>query len=126
MPPWRSYSIPFSLSQPIHDLGASFFFAKYCFNESPVFTGYHGWLAESYLTGKRCHILQAAIDAVGLAGLSNVSSAPYIEAKSKERYCDALNALKQLLNDPAEAVADTTLLAVNLLTLYEVFSPVIY
>ncbi|OCT53923.1 hypothetical protein CLCR_10644 [Cladophialophora carrionii] len=114
-------SIPRPLSVPTSNLGASFFFAKYTFDEEPFFGGYHAWLAHAYLEDKPGNVLRAAIDAVGLAGLSNLSYASKLESKSKEQYCNALTALKQLLVDPTRVTENGTLMAVLLLILFEVY-----
>lgn len=55
-----------------------------------------------------------------MAGISNISDAPEVASKSKRQYGRALAALNQALNDPTQALADTTLMAVILLGLYEV------
>lgn len=116
------YHLPLSISppplQPISELGASFFFTKYTFNEPPFCTEYHDWLIQSY--SEDGHILRAAIEAVGMAGISNVSDAPDAACKSKSQCGRALAGLNQALNDPTQALADTTLMAVILLGLYEV------
>jgi hypothetical protein len=113
-------SISYPLSQPINELGANFFFTKYTFNEPPFSSDYHDWLAQSYFEDGPNHVLRAAIEAVGMAGISNVSHAPHVASKSKEQYCKALAAMKQVSNDPVQAIADTTLMAVILLGLFEV------
>ena len=117
----RSTSIPHSLCPAIDDLGANFFFAKYSFNEEPFFSGYHDWLAKSYLEDKHSHVLRPVVEAVGLAGLSNIFYTAQFESKSKQQYCTSLAALKQVLNDPAQVAEDTTLMAVILLILFEVY-----
>lgn len=66
------------------------------------------------------HVLREAIEAVGMAGISNVSDAPDVASKSKRQYGRALASLNQALKDPTQALADTTLMAVILLGLYEV------
>ena len=111
-------SHPFS--QPINELGANFFFAKYTFKERPFSGAYHDWLTQSYVEYQPNHILRTAIEAVGLAGLSNVFHAPDIASKAKAQYCEVLAGMKQTLNDPVQAIADTTLMAVILLGLFEV------
>lgn len=113
-------AIPYHVSPSIYDLGVNFFFAKYSFNEEPFFNGYHDWLAEAYLESSSNNILRALIEAVGLAGLSNISSAQELASRSKERYCKALAMLKGVLNDSASATKDSTLMAVILLILFEV------
>jgi hypothetical protein len=113
-------SIPCPLSQPINELGANFFFAKYTFNEPPFFSDYHDWLTQSYFEDGPNHVLRAVIEAVGMAGISNVFHAPHVASKSKEQHCEALAAMKQVLNDPVQAIADTTFMAVILFGLFEV------
>jgi len=113
-------SISYPLSQPVNDLGANFFFAKYTFSEPPFSSDYHAWLTQSYFEDGSNHILRPAIEAVGMAGISNVSHAPKVESKSKEQYCKALAAMKQALNNPVQAIADTTFMAVILFGLFEV------
>jgi hypothetical protein len=106
------------LCQPVNELGANFFFSKYTFNESPFAGDYHDWLTRSYFDNGL--IIQAAIEAVGTAALSNVYCAPHLASASQERYCNALAAINRALSDPTEAIADTTLMAIILLGLFEV------
>jgi hypothetical protein len=113
-------SMSYPLSQPINELGANFFFTKYAFDEPPFSSDYHDWLAQSYFEDGPNHGLRAVIEAVGMAGISNVFHAPHVASKSKEQYCMALAAMKQASNDPVQAIADTTLMAVILLGLFEV------
>jgi hypothetical protein len=113
-------SISNSLGQPIGELGANFFFAKYTFEEPPYSSDYHNWLTRSYLDEGPGDVLRPALEAVGMAGIANVFHTPRVASKSKQRYCDALVAMQQALNDPVQAVADTTFLAVILLGLFEV------
>jgi hypothetical protein len=105
------------------DLGANFFFMKYSFAEEPVFVGYHDWLTSLYLDGIRSPALCAAIEAVGLAGLSNISYARYLQQHSRKQYGKALAMLKQALDDSALVYADETLVTVILLILFEAQRP---
>jgi hypothetical protein len=59
------------------------------------------------------------MEAVGMAGISNVYYAPHVLSKSREHYGRALAALNHALKSPVEAVADTTLMAVILLGMFE-------
>jgi len=118
--PMSPVSISFPLSLPITDLGANFFFTKYTFNEPPFSGSYHSWLTQSYLEDGPSHCLRTVIEAVGMAGISNVSHTPQLASKAKEQYCNALAAMKKDLDDPALALADTTFLAAILLGLFEV------
>ncbi|KAF2711043.1 hypothetical protein K504DRAFT_404180 [Pleomassaria siparia CBS 279.74] len=108
---------PTSLSQPLEQLGANFFFTKYTSSEAPFAGEYHDWLTSSYASEDP--IVYLAIEAVGMAGISNVSYAPAMVSKSAEKYCKALAALKQALSDPGQMMKDTTLMAVILLGMFE-------
>jgi hypothetical protein len=119
--PFGLNSISYPLPLPINELAANFFFAKYGeFNETPFSGDYHDWLTQSYFEGGPNHVLRAAIEAVGMAGISNVFHTPHVMPKSKGQYYKALAAMKQALNDPVQAIADTTLMAVILLGVFEV------
>lgn len=108
------------LSQSVDKLGVSFFFAKFTLNEPPFSRDYNDWLTQSYLEDETNHVLRPAIDAVGLAAMSNVFHAPNVASQSKERYSHALVAMNRALSDPVQMVADTTFMAVILLGLFEV------
>ncbi|CEL04083.1 hypothetical protein ASPCAL05215 [Aspergillus calidoustus] len=110
-----------SLSFPTADLAAGFFFAKYNIYNGPYFSSIsHDWLREVYVKDPTCHVLQTAIEAVGLAGLSNTLYAPHLAALAQDRYGKALAGLDGALQDPCIATRDTTLMAVILLGLFEV------
>jgi hypothetical protein len=113
-------SIPYALSQPLKESAANFFFANYACDRSPFSKSYQDWLTKLYCDDSSNHGLRGAIEAAGMAGLSNISYAPNIASKSKEQYCQALIATKQALRDPIESVTDTTLITVILLGLFEV------
>jgi hypothetical protein len=113
-------SISYPLSQPINELGANFFFAKYTSNDPPFASDYNDWLSQSYFQDGASHVLRAAIEAVGMAGISNVFHAPHVSSKSKEKYREALVAMKKALNDPVQVTADTTFMAVILFGFFEV------
>lgn len=55
-----------------------------------------------------------------MAGISNVSFAPQVASRSKEHYGRALAVTRQALGDPVVSVADTTLMTIILLGLFEV------
>lgn len=117
-----SFHPPFSifntLSQPIEELGGNFFFTNYTFDESPFSGDYHAWLVKSYFEDG--NVLRTAIQAVGMAGISNISPAPHITSRSRERYCKTLTTVQQALNNREEARTDATLMAIILLGLFEV------
>jgi hypothetical protein len=119
---WPAIFSPILPAAP--DLGAHFFFLKYTSDEPPFPTD-RAWLAESYHAscGGQAAALRASIEAVGMAALSNVCHSPRVEDQSKRQYHQALAATNHALSDPVQAVADTTLMAVILLGLFEVCPP---
>ncbi|KAF4833169.1 hypothetical protein CGCTS75_v003959 [Colletotrichum tropicale] len=54
-----------------------------------------------------------------MAAISNVHNAPDVIIQAKERYCQALNATNLALRDPTLVAADSTLMAILLLGLFE-------
>ena len=110
-----------ALSQPINELGANFFFTNYALDESPYSPSYQTWLIQTYHEEHPGHFLRTAIEAVGMAGISNVFHAPGIAFRSKEQYSKVLAATKKALSDPVEAISDTTFMSVILLGMFEVY-----
>lgn len=102
------------------DLGASFFFTKYLPRETVVSRNFYDWLSGVYASEDSNHALQATIQAVGIAGLINVSPSQGNAVESQKLYSQAVSALQRLFNDPVHATSDATLTAVILLALYEV------
>ncbi|KAL2862427.1 Zn(II)2Cys6 transcription factor [Aspergillus lucknowensis] len=116
-------TIYYNPSLPVQELAAGFFFSKYNTYDGPYLANTPcDWLSQSYLDGTSCEALRAAVEAVGMAGLANTSYAPQIASRSRERYCIALSELNDALLDPTAAAADTTLMAVILLGLFEIVS----
>jgi hypothetical protein len=116
-----SSDISLLLYPPFTEIGAHFFFAKYTCVEAPFSECYVSWLTGLYHEQQHTQAVRAAIEAVGLAGIANVSYTPKVRSESRERYGQALAATKLLLNDSNESLTDSTLMAVILLALYEVF-----
>ncbi|KAK3937231.1 hypothetical protein QBC46DRAFT_461014 [Diplogelasinospora grovesii] len=116
-------SISYPLSQPANELGANFFFARYTgpLNEAPFSSDFVDWLTQSYLFENTLssRVLKAAIEAVGMAGISNTSHAPDVFSRSRARYCEALAAMNQALHDPDQAISDATLMAITLCGFFE-------
>jgi hypothetical protein len=113
-------SIPNEPSQPVNEIGANFFFTNYTCLQPPLSESYHEWLTRMYLEDTPNHGLRAAIEAAGMAGISNRFYAPNVDSKSKEQYIRALTATKKALSDPVISVADTTLVTVIALGVFEV------
>jgi hypothetical protein len=114
-------SISYALYQPISEIAVQFFFANYTCDEPPLSAAYHAWLTQAYYENPPNHALREIIEAAGMAGISNIYYAPQVASKSKEQYGRALAATNRALNNSVESVTDTTLMAVILLGLFEVF-----
>lgn len=108
-------------SQSTDDLAANFFFAKYLPKETLIAKNFHDWLGNTYLDNTSS-ALSAIVQAIGMAGLSNIYPAAEIAVESQRRHHQALWGLKQALDDPIKVTSDETLTTVNLLSLYEVSS----
>lgn len=115
-----SSNTSYGLSHPLGELGINFFFTRYTFNQQPFSHDYSQWLAQSCFGHAPNHALRAAIEAVGTAALANVFHAPSAASKSNKQYSLALLATTKALNDPVQALADETMMAIILLGLYEV------
>lgn len=109
-----------ALTQPIADVAAPFYFAKFTCNEPPGSADHQRWLQQAYHDAPFNHPLRTAIEAVGMAGLSNFFYAPEVEAQAKSQYGRALAVTKAALRDPVLSLEDTTLATVLLLSHFEV------
>lgn len=108
------------LGQPLHEVGANFFFAKYAFDLPPFFRGYTSWISQNYFGGNP--VLKHIIEAVGMAGISNTTNSPTIMSQAKERYQQSIERVQEAFQDPVERVTDETFLAVLLLAFFETVS----
>lgn len=118
-----SDSVSRALFPPINEIAAHFFVANYVYDKPPLSEAYQLWLTDIYLEASTNHTLRAAIEAVGLAAISNISYAPQVAVRSRYQYGRALAILKESLGDPAEAITDITLLTIILLGLFDLVSP---
>lgn len=66
--------------------------------------------------------VNAALNAVGLAALSNIRMSPQMMLKARREYTTALSHTNQALQDPIKSKQDDTLAAVVLLSMFEVSS----
>ncbi|KIW77983.1 hypothetical protein Z517_07816 [Fonsecaea pedrosoi CBS 271.37] len=107
-----------SLSPSSHDLGANFFFVKYSPKDC-TFNNHHAWLTKSYFDQGPNNVLRKVIEAVGMAGLSNVFDASHIKSQARAQYSAALASMQKALHDPIQAVSDTTFMALMLLAFFE-------
>lgn len=64
--------------------------------------------------------LQASAKSLGLASMAGIEKLPILRRAASEQYCIALRATNAALQDPTLAKCDSTLLAVEILSTYEV------
>lgn len=110
-------SVPRSLIQPVEARALSFFLSKYILGSN------FGYLASFYSShSDREEQLSASIEAVGLASLSNELGSLELSERARKRYIHAIQATNTALQDEVKARKDSTLIAVLLLSLYEVMT----
>ena len=106
-----------SLAQPAEARALSFFLSKYILDSNLEY------LASLYTPySDREEQLSASIEAVGLVSLSNELESMELLDRARERYVQATRAINTALQDSVRARKDSTLLAVMLLSLYEIMT----
>lgn len=111
---------PYRPAQSIDEVAANFYFTNYTYDEPSLAKNYHKWLVAAYHQANAEPALKAAIEAAGMAGISNIHQDAAMAAKSKEKYCHALAAVAQALRNPTESSMDTTLMTILVFGIYEV------
>lgn len=110
----------------IEDQGSNFFFHHFVMAGSTSPSSYFDFLPLMYHSesalGAAPNPLPGVIKAIGMAGISNMQSspAPTTMAATRQKHTSVLRALNVALQDPRTAGADSTLVAVMLLGLFEV------
>jgi hypothetical protein len=112
--------IPPAIVSPIEEVAAQFFFTHYTCDQPPLSFAHNAWLLEAYYGSQTNHGLRAAVEAAGMAAMSTAFCATEVEIRSKERYAQALATTNLALSDPAKMTADTTLMCVIVLGVFEV------
>ena len=109
--------VPRSLIQPVEARALSFFLSKYILGSN------FAYLASFYNSySDREEQLSASIEAVGLVSLSNELGSLELSERARKRYVHAIQATNQVLQDVVMAKKDSTLIAVLLLSLFEVMT----
>ena len=119
--------VPRSLIMSIEDQGSSFFFHNFVTSEATPPTSYSVFLPRLYnvslMQGAIGNPLPDVITAIGMAGISNLQDSPDGMVATRQKHTKALRTLNAALQDPRSATADTTLMAVILMGLFEVSHP---
>ncbi|KAF2822711.1 hypothetical protein CC86DRAFT_357779 [Ophiobolus disseminans] len=107
-----------NLVAPLKEQGINFFMANYTSGlDQPLVTSpaYH-----QHVSTHGIHPLVATtMTALGIAGLSNQYKDPYLKGHATRCYVDAIAMANTAISSPDEVRNDTTLLAVNILSMFE-------
>lgn len=109
-----------------HERGMAFFFSRHVARNDIGYQSYDFiydvWKPPSNPSPKNQDSIAAGVVAIGLAGLSKVTRSTEMMDMARRSYGAALQLTTAALSDPADAVKDTTMLSVLLLSTYEVVS----
>lgn len=109
------FSIPDTIMPQPEDLAINYFLHHFAF-QNGHWDYVIGYAAQPEINPS----LTLAIKACGMAALNNVHSTPRAGAWSRHMYGKALSRLNSSLCDPRRSTTDESLIAVNLLSFYEV------
>ena len=113
-----------SLTVPIQDQAAHFFFYNFVsedLSSRSAMNAYSRVLPTLYRQDSSFGVVPRIIDAIGLAGISNIEHSPELMVAAGQKYATALRAINASIQDSSKASTDQTLIAVVLLGLFEVF-----
>lgn len=105
---------------PVQELAKGYLFSHYM-SGGP--RGGHMSYLIPLVTDSRNSAVNAALNAVGLAALSNIRLAPQMMLKARREYTTALSQTNHALKDAVLSKRDDTLAAVVLLGMFEVNNP---
>ncbi|KAM3462768.1 hypothetical protein NHJ6243_003774 [Beauveria neobassiana] len=118
--------LPCYSEDSFHERGMAFFFSRHVARNDIGYQSYDFiydvWKPPSNPSPGNQDSIAAGIVAIGLAGLSKVTRSTKIMDMARRNYGAALGLTTAALSDPAEAVKDTTMLSVLLLSSFEVVS----
>ncbi|KAM3084481.1 hypothetical protein ACMFMG_001412 [Clarireedia jacksonii] len=101
------------------DRGTTYFINNFVAEESGPSHGHFNYLKEMCHNGGMDKTLSAGLSAVGLAALSNKIRSSQLLSEARHHYTVALQRVNAALRSPTDAVKDSTLLTIMILTVYE-------
>ncbi|KAG6016754.1 hypothetical protein E4U43_003188 [Claviceps pusilla] len=118
--------ISYGPTESLRERGIAFFFARYVATDHGCYQNYDFiydvWKPpESYETNS-ADCITASMTAVGLTSLSKLTRCPETFRQARQSYTLALGLANAALGNPAEALKDSTMLAVLILGTYEFVS----
>ncbi|TQV92314.1 hypothetical protein V2A60_007006 [Cordyceps javanica] len=118
--------LPCHTVDSFHERGMAFFFSRHVARNDIGYQSYDFiydvWKPPPNPSPANQDSIAAGVVAIGLAGLSKVTRSTEMMDMARRNYGAALNLTTAALSDPSEAVKDTTMLSVLLLSTYEVVS----
>lgn len=108
------------LSMPREDAATYYFFHNFVSQDPTTLASYYHVLPNVCPQESSFNALPKIIEAIGLAGISNVNKAPELMVAAGQEYARVLRAITASIQDKKEASKDQTLTAVILLGLFEV------
>jgi hypothetical protein len=117
----------YNLNPTSQERGTAYFFSRYvAIDENSSHQRfdfvYDVWKPVSLVPERQVDGVLASMSAVGLIGLANMTRSPEAADAARNAYGTALRLTNQALRDPAEAVKDTTMLAILILSLFEMMT----
>ena len=112
----------YPLSQTLQERGTAFFFSRYVAVDFGCYQNYdfvYDVWKPPRSEWEQVDCVTASMAAVGLAGLSKITRSPETMHSARQSYTQALQLTNAALQDPAEAVKDSTMLSVLILGTYE-------
>ena len=119
----RTTVAPRNLSVPLEYEATCYFFhnfvcddpsSRYCMN------AYAQVMPTLYQQDSSFGVLPKIVDAIGLAGISNINHSPKLMIAAGRKYAGVLRAINASIQDSTKATTDQTLIAIMLLGLFEV------
>ncbi|KAB5570754.1 hypothetical protein GE09DRAFT_719133 [Coniochaeta sp. 2T2.1] len=117
----------YNLNPTSQERGTAFFFSRYvavdknCSHQRFDFI-YDVWKPVSLVPERQVDGVLASMSAVGLVGLANMTRSPEAADAARKAYGTALRLTNRALQDPMESVKDTTMLAILILSLFEMMT----
>ncbi|KAL2050410.1 hypothetical protein ABVK25_009382 [Lepraria finkii] len=115
----NNQNIPRSFFVPIEQQGSYYFFHHFVCEDPASSIGYGRYLPQIYNLTSSNGELPGIIQAIGMAGLSNMQMSQEPMMVARRKHIAVLRALNSSLQDPKTATTDATFMTVMLLGLYE-------
>lgn len=118
--------ISYGPADSVQERGIAFFFARYVATDHGCYQNYDFiydvWKPPPSFDTDSTDCITASMTAVGLTSLSKLTRCPETFRRARQSYTIALGLANAALSNPAEAVKDSTMLAVLILGTYEFVS----